>query len=213
MKLRVLISHCIAGLLLPGVASAALELNIAGPLSEARFGRGSPDAFALPGQQFFDLIFVETGTTENEGLFAYDLLLQVPAAARNLVTLGGAERPTDNFVLDVPSGATFTVAENAADHVLINISSNNDLADITTGKKAARILYTLTAQGLAQGLTNPFQALTFDTGSTVFGSGDPNRPLEIRADLSDPGVIGIPEPAGAALLAVAGVLALRRRGA
>jgi hypothetical protein len=130
MKRFTLPLACVVCLFLPTIASAALALNI-GPQ-----GPGRVDVpFALPGQQFFDLNFVETAPTENEGLFAYDVLVIVPAAARNLITLGGAEKPADNFVLDVPSGATFSVAESDASHVLINVSSNNELADITTGKR------------------------------------------------------------------------------
>lgn len=207
MKRFVLGLGCVAGLLLPSIASAALSLSI-GPKKGT--GASAIDAAPAPGQQSFDLIFTESGATENEGLFAYDLLLTVPTAMRDKIALGGGEKP-DNFVLDVASGSTFTVAENAADHVLINISSNNDLADITTGKKAAKIFYTLTPLGLAAAATSPLSVLGFDTGSTVFGSGDPNRQLEIVVDLTDVGVVGVPEPTGMALLGVAGLLALRRR--
>ena len=205
MKRFAPILTCVAALLVPSVASAALSLQIGprnGPPSVANI-----DSIPMLGRQFFDLIFIETAPTENEGLFAYDLLLTVPQSQRNKISLDGAERPPDNFVLDVPSGATFTVAESTADHVLINVSSNNDLADITTGKKAARIFYTLTP---FSSFLTPTTVLTFNTDSTVFGSGDPNRPLQIHPDLSDTGVIGAPEPAGIALLGVAGLLALCR---
>ena len=197
-------------LLTQSTAAAALQLDI-GPKHGAVATSANIDAFPLPGQQALDLIFTETAPTENEGLFAYDVLVSVPVAARNLITLAGAEKPADNFVLDVPSGATFSVAESDANHVLINVSSNNELADITTGKKAARILYTLTPAALAQGWTFSGPVLVFDTGSTVFGSGDPNRDVNIVVDLTDAGILLLPEPTDLTLLGMAGVLCLRRR--
>jgi hypothetical protein len=185
--------------LAPAVCSAALSLGAAPQIPQV-----PPDA---QGRYYFDLVFRETGTTENEGLFAYDLLLTVPQATRNIVHLAGAEKPGDNFVLDVPSGATFSVAESTPDHVLINVSSNNDLADINTGDKAARIFYTL-----SECPPFPMSGVTMDTGSTVFGSGDPNRDLNIVVDLTDSITIpACPEPGGLAFMGIAGAFALRRR--
>jgi hypothetical protein len=213
MKRFVLGLGCVAGLMLPSIASAALSLQI-GPQSSP----ATPDAtYTTPGlpsgQQFFDLIFTETDPTVNEGLFAYDLAASVvrPAGmgSGQGLRLGGAERPADNYVLDVPSGSTFTVAENTPDRLLVNVSSNNDLADITTGKKAARVFYTLDPAAVPGNYT-----IVFDTASTVFGSGDPNQPLEIPVTLTDAGFVRIdivPEPASLSLLGIAGLLALRRR--
>src|SRR5256885_2476718 len=114
-------------LLATGSASAALQLDI-GPKHGAAVTEANVDAPTFPGQGALDLIFRETGpTAENEGLFAYDVLVTVPAAARSWITLTAAEKPAYDFVLDVPSGATFSVAESTPDHVLIHVSSNNEL--------------------------------------------------------------------------------------
>ena len=182
--------------LAPRSCPAALSLRFQPPL----FPQPSPD-----GRGYFDLVFTETQPTENEGLFAYDLGLVVPQSDRGKISLLGAERPTSNFVLDVPSGATFTVAESDANHVLVNVASNNDLADINSGDVAARVFYRV------EGCFMQSLEITLDPGSTVFGSGDPNRDLEITVNLSDSGYIPpCPEPGGLALLAGAAVIALRR---
>ena len=190
--------------LAPGMCSAALSLRFGPPDSPIPVPPQYPvDA---QGRHYFDLFFTETAPTENEGLFAYDLslLLRRPPGTTGGARLTGAERPADNFVLDVPSGATFTVAESGADDLLINISSNNDLADINTGDKAARIFYEVDP-----GVNGRNYTITFDPSATVFGSGDPNRELVIAVNLGDG--VQLPDPAGLSLLAWAGVLGLRRR--
>src|SRR5215217_6140515 len=79
---RFVLGMGLLGLMVPGVASAALSLQI-GP-------QNGPDAIdarhTLPvdaGQKFIDLIFHETGGVNPEGLFTYDILV-------NLVRPGGA---------------------------------------------------------------------------------------------------------------------------
>jgi hypothetical protein len=90
--------------------------------------------------------------------------------------------------------------------LLINASSNNDLANIDAGDVAARIFYVFDYTFLGD------YTIVFDTQLTVFGSGDPNRPLEIPVTLTDAGFIRyIPEPSALSLLAGAALLALRRR--
>ena len=202
-------SLCVLAMVLsPRLASAALQLQI-GPSN----GPNTPDQVVLPaaGQQFFDLVFNETAPAENEGLFAYDLNLKIvrPNGNTGGFRLAGAERPTSGFVLsDDPSKSTFTVATNTPEELLINISSNNDLFDVSSGQKAARIFYTIDP-----GTDLGAYRIVFDTGNTVFGSGDPNRlDPAIPVDLVDVGLVTyVPEPASAALLGFAGLLMLRRR--
>jgi len=109
-------------------------------------------------------------------------------------------------VLDVPSGATFSLAESTPSYILANVFSNNDLADITTGKKAARVRYTVAPDA-------PWwrYLLAFEPALTVFGSGDPIGALEIPVALRDTELF-IPEPSGLALPGLACLLlGLRRR--
>ena len=193
--LRFVAALAALALMTPGLAPAALSLG----------GQNVFDPATRTG--YVDLVFNETGAPDNEGLFAYDIAasLRRPNGVTGGVNLTGIERPPENFVLDVPSGSTFSVAESTANNVLANVSSNNDLADIITGKKAARIRYTV-----APNTPFGFYTLVLDPNNTVFGSGDPNRELQIIVDLRDTDIL-IPEPSGLALLGAAGLLALRRR--
>jgi hypothetical protein len=192
---------CVAALLAaPAVAAAGLSLRI-GPqpspsTPDAVYTIPSPPGTGLPpGKQFFDLVFTETGPAANENLFAYDLSLRVVApsgAAGGGLRLAGAEIPPENYVFDVPSGSQFNLIESDADHVLINVASNDDAADITTGKVAARIFYTL-APDTAPGEYR----LDFGT-PTAFGSGDPNQALFIPVELTDAGLVSV-RPAAQAI--------------
>jgi hypothetical protein len=179
----------------PRVANAALSLA------------GQPELSCVPGDHFFDLVFAETGPADNEGLFSYDLALSfVPLGPAGDFAFTGADRPPDNFVLDVPSGSLFRVATLTPTSLLINVASNEDLADIATGSKAARIFYTI-------GATPPAAySLAFDTASTGFASADPERPLDIPVDLVDFGVVVCPEPGGVLFVAGGALIALWRRG-
>ena len=212
MKRFVLGLGCVAGLVLPSIASAALSLQIGPQASPSTPDLTVVKGAAPSGQQFMDLIFSDD-STENEGLFAYDLVLNVvrPAGTTGGISLAGAEKPPTDFVLsDDASKSTFTVANSTADNLLVNISSNNDLFDITSGKKAARILYTIDP-----GIDLGDYKIVFDTANTVFGSGDPNRPdPALTVSLVDAGFVQVvPEPASLSLLGFAGLLVLRRRRA
>ena len=200
----VLVCACV---LMPRIASAALSLQI-GPQASP----STPDGAFYPGsgRQFWDLIFSDD-STENEGLFAYDLVLNVvrPAGRTGGISLAGADRPPSDFVLgDDPNKSTFTVAESTSDHLLVNVSSNNDLFDIASGKKAARIFFTVDPN-----LDLGDYKIVFDTANTVFGSGDPNRAdPAIIVGMTDSGFIQyIPEPSAASMLLVPATLLARNR--
>jgi hypothetical protein len=184
----------------PQVARAALSLGI------------QPDLSCAPGEHYFDLVFTETAPAENEGLFAYDLALSyVPVGigtGAGGFTFTGAAAPPDRFVFDGPAGAMFGVSELTPSRVVMNVVNNGDLedlVDIQTGDKAARIFYTI-------GPTPPAAyTLAFDTAGTDFTSADPNHSIDIAVALSDPGVVVCPEPGGVIVLSVAGAFALARR--
>ena len=209
MKRLVLALGCVLGIA-PGIASAAINLQIG---SKSGSGASNADAeFVKPvpaGEQFFDLIFqgdtIEGRPSSNEGLFAYDLLITAPQG----VNLVRAEKPgAADWVFTAPD-ASFSQAEADARHILVNgiNTLTGALSDITNGKHAARVFYTLDP-GIANGLYN----VTLDPNTTTFGSGDPEQDLVIPIGLTDPGVVSVvPEPTGLALLGVAGLLALRRR--
>jgi len=182
----------------PGVASAALSIV---PVP-ARITPGG-----IPGEMYFDLVFRETGTPANEGLFAYDLYLQRDKPGINLVR---AEKP-DNWVFTSP-GASFQEAgpEFSNKPGLIVVNAIGDLLganqDIVDGTKAARVFYTMDPDAAAG-----TYHISLDPGGTLFVSGDTGEaiPVDISASFSVP----IPEPAALSLLGIAGLLTLRRRRA
>jgi hypothetical protein len=186
----------------PATASAALGID---------FVPGPP---LIPGEiptgeQYVDLVFRETGTPTNEGLFAYDLYItRDRPGAINLVR---AERP-DNWVFSSP-GASFQEAGPEFSHkpsqIVINaigdlLGANQDIAD---GTKAARIFYTLDPDA-------PYGdfRISLDPSGTLFVSGDTGEAIPV--DISDSySFIVIPEPVGLSLLGAAGLLMIRRRRA
>jgi len=198
MKRFVLGLGCVLAMV-PGVASAALSVAIV------------PDivvpAGAIPtGEQSFDLVFNETGTPANEGLFAYDLYLTRDKPGINLIR---AEKP-DNWVFTA-SGAVFQEAGPEFSHKpdLIVVNAIGDLLganqDIQNGTKAARVFYTIDPNA-AGGVFH----ISLDPGGTLFVSGDTGEAIPV--DISDPGTVIIgPEPAGLSLAGVACALALLRR--
>ena len=196
MKRYALVLACILSMA-PGVASAALSIV---PVP-ARITPGG-----IPGEMYFDLVFSETGTPANEGLFAYDLYLQRDKPGINLVR---AEKP-DNWVFTSP-GASFQEAgpEFSNKPGLIVVNAIGDLLganqDIVDGTKAARVFYTID-----ENLPRGAYKLTLDPAGTLFVSGDTGEAIPV--DISNPGTVIVePEPTALPLLAVAGVLAVRRR--
>ena len=197
MKRYALVLGCILSLA-PGVASAALSIV---PVP-ARITPGG-----IPGEMYFDLVFSETGTPANEGLFAYDLYLQRDKPGINLIR---AEKP-DNWVFTSP-GASFQEAgpEFSNKPGLIVVNAIGDLLganqDIVDGTKAARVFYTMDPDAAAG-----TYHISLDPGGTLFVSGDTGEaiPVDISASFSVP----IPEPAALSLLGIAGLLTLRRRRA
>src|SRR5690242_17760223 len=95
----------------PAAARAALALRLG-----SEYGATLPDAFVWPasGEHYFDLVFEETGTPEDERLFAYDLQV---VRTRPGVRLLRAEKP-DNWVFTDP-GATFIQAEATEGRILV----------------------------------------------------------------------------------------------
>ena len=202
MKRFVLGLGCVLAMV-PGVASAALSVATV------------PDivvpANAIPtGEQFFDLVFNETGTPANEGLFAYDLYLKRDKPGINLIR---AEKP-DNWVFTSP-GASFQEAgpEFSNKPGLIVVNAIGDLLganqDIQNGTKAARVFYTIDPSAFA----SPFPVayhVRLDPAGTLFVSGDTGEAIPV--DISDPGTVAtVPEPTALSFAGVACILALRRR--
>jgi hypothetical protein len=202
MKRYVLALACVLAMA-PGVAPAALGINI-GPDIIPAFG--SPP----PGEQFFDLVFIDSGPATNEGLFAYDLYIRSDGPGINLVR---AEKP-DNWVFTSP-GASFQEAgpEFSNKPGLIVVNAIGDLLganqDIVNGTKAARVFYTIDPAAFA----SPFPVayhLRLDPAGTLFVSGDTGEAIPV--DISDPGSVAtVPEPAGLSFAGVACALALLRR--
>jgi hypothetical protein len=191
--------------MMPIAASAAVKLNI----------EDKRDLIPVTaGTQFVDLVFETTGeneTTINENLAFYDIgvrLVKVRGGAGGGVQFVSpfVGKP-DNFVF--PDNAEIAVVdETTPTFAFANIDANSSSNfDITTGKKAARLYFQvdpLTA-------LDAVYELRFDRDYTTISAGagdDPN----IVTDLSDLGQISfIPEPGSLSLLAIGGLLALRRR--
>jgi hypothetical protein len=215
---RFVLGMGLLGLMVPGVASAALSLQM-GPQN----GSASPannDASLLPlvdnGLKFIDLIFHETGGVNPEGLFTYDIglnLVRPGGSGVSLITVptggngAGAVALAPNPVFNTGSAPSFQISESSPTRLVFNVTSGGDLNDIDEGESAARVFYNVDP-GAAPGVYR----LQFDPDYTVFGSGDPNLPLSIDVALTDQGVLQVvPEPGTLSLLGIAGLLALRRR--
>jgi hypothetical protein len=184
----------------PGVASAALSITVGPDI-------GLPDQNPK-GEFCFDLVFNETGTPTDEGLFAYDLYLSRSQPGINLIR---AEKP-ENWVFTSP-GAVFQEAgpEFSDKPGLIVVNAIGDLLganqDIVDGTKAARVFYTMDP-GFAPGIYR----IILDPAGTLFVSGVTGEVIPV--DISDAGTVTYtPEPSGLSFAGMACVLVLRRRRA
>ena len=207
---RFVLGMGLLGLMVPSVASAALQLQIGPGNGASAVDARHPDPVPF-GQNFLDLIFHETGGVNREGLFTYDVALDLPAGNGVSFVNGAGSTPVqigpNPAIAMTPNPASITVLENTPSRLVFNITSGNDLTDIDEGESAARIFYTV-APDAAVGL----RRITFDALNSVYGSGDPELPLSIEVDMSDVGLIEVvPEPGALSLLGIAGLLALRRR--
>lgn len=195
----------------PCASRGALSLRIGANAGDA------VDGFFLtaPGPHSLDLTFVETGPPEDEGLFSYDLsvrLVRPPGVTGGVRLVTGPDvfsTASPDFVFRPGDAPAVQVLEGDADHVRLSVTSGTDppggLADVHTGDTAGRLFFLVDA-GAPSG---PYRVV-FES-DTLFYSADPGRPLEVPVDLSDAGVIQVPEPAGCALLAAAAALVLSRR--
>jgi len=200
MKLLAILVGFFVLFMAPLRASAALQFRF-GPSA----GSDAIDASVAPGSgpHFLDLTFIEVGSPVNEMLGFYDvgLLRSQPG-----LTLLRAERP-DNFVF-TDAGAYLQTFVQAPDRLLVGggIGSGPPV-NVMTGAKAARVYYTIdpsTAPGVYR--------ITIDPITTAFNYLDPNCSMCYPPPASDDGVILVtPEPSGLALVALGGVLAIRRR--
>ena len=191
---------------LPSIASGAIRLR----------GEDKQVVPGVPQTVTLDIFAEGIGDAENEQLFAYDIGFLLNRASGG--TLGEvsfappyATKP-DNFVFgDQPTD--FLVAGSPAPtptSFLLNVINNGTvLPDITTTPvKVARVVVNIPA-GVLPGVYN----VTYSSDLTAFGSGDPTRENPaINTALTDMATIEVvPEPASLGLLAVGGLLALRRR--
>jgi len=190
--------------MVPAVASAALSVAFDGTPVTVRQGQIPAD------EHFVDLVFNETGTPTNEGLFAYDLY--ITRDKPNGINLARAEKP-DNWVFTAP-GASFQEAgpEFSNKPGLIVVNAIGDLLganqDIQNGTKAARVFYTIDPAAAPGTYT-----IRLDPSGTLFVSGDTGEAIPV--DISDSGplvtVLPAPEPAGVSLLGFASAAVLLRR--
>lgn len=201
----------------PSFASAAVKVNIA----DRTVGGGNPVIPSVLTESTVTVPVIFTGTdTENELLGGYDILFileKVGTASGASFKEPYARRPTSNFVFGNVTGLVdfgIASANPAASPTtfLLNVLDNSAVNTVNVpetgpGLNAADLV--LNVEGLSLGTYR----IRMDVITSALSSADPNRPDPvITTDFSDVGTIEIvPEPTSLSLLAIGGLLALRRR--
>ena len=170
-------------------------------------------------------VFAEPTDNEDEQLGAYDLGFRlVPVNASPVGGVGFAPpfavRPAEGFVFGAPDPTryTYNVPTNVSPppgptQFLLNVESTGaGPVDVVSAVKIAEIVLDAQAGAL---LGNQYR-VEFDENLVAFGSLDPTRldpTIEYTiATAPDAGLINIvPEPTSLSLVALGGLLALRRR--
>ena len=198
---------------MPSLASAKLQL------------RGESKENLVPGQQYTMAIFAEPTDNENEQLAVYDLGFLLTSLQGPAPTAGGvrfiqpyAVRPAEGFVYGA-GAATYNVPTTVSPppgpaNFLLNVEAGTGtpLVDIVGPVKLAEVVFDvpLTATPGSR------YRVAFDPNLVSISSGDPSRlDTNIEYTIStapDAGLITVvPEPASLSLVALGGLLALRRR--
>ena len=210
-RLITLAAGCVVALT-PALAPAAFQLRLERAEFMPGLGTFGMDVFAIPTDD------------EDEQLGGYDLAFRlVPVNPSSLGGVGFAPpfavRPAEGFVFGAPDPTryTYNVPPNGPpaagpNQFLLNVESTGaGPVDIVSAVKIAEIVLEV-QPGIIPGLYR----VEINRQVTNFGSLDPTRldpAIEYTVSTDpDSGLIAyIPEPSAAALLAPAGLLALRRR--
>ena len=199
--LRLVPALVVIAVLAPSASATAFLGMRTGP----NYGADEVDAVVAPGsgEHFLDLLLYAYGDDQSDNVNEYDVMVRAP---RPGITLLRAEKPDNNWLFTSPDAA-FSVVESAADHLFINASSPDERVDIPyadTPTYAARIYYTVDPAA-APGR----YSITLEPRTTRTYAVDQ---IELPVDVTDPGLVLVtPEPSGLAVLALSGLLALRRR--
>lgn len=215
-RVAVMSMGCVLAMV-PSFASAAVKVNIG---DRTALG-GNPVIPGVLTGSTLTVPVVFTGTdAENELLGGYDLLFileRVGGASGASFKDPFATRPTSNFVFGNVTGVVDFGIANAnpapsPTSFLLNVLDNSsvntvDVPQTGPGLNAADLV--LNIDGLAGGTYR----IRLDPVISSLSTSDPNRadPV-ITTDFTDVGTIEIvPEPTSLSLLAIGGLLALRRR--
>lgn len=204
--------------MVPSFASAAVKVNI----GDRTVAGGNPVIPSVLSASTVTVPVVFTGTDdENELLGGYDILFILervgPVSSGVTFKPPYATRPTENFVFGNVSGLVdFGIASAnpspSPTSFLLNVLDNSpvntvDVPQTGPGLNAADLV--LNVEGISAGSYR----IRIDPDISALSTSDPNRADPVIAtDFSDVGTIEvIPEPTSLSLLAVGGLLALRRR--